>query len=88
VNTAKFDALSPELQAAVTGAAQEAAMFQRELWAVQSEQARKDVEAAGIAVNEIADKGPFQAAMVSVYDDYLAANPDMAELIKMAQETE
>ena len=88
VNTAKFDALSPELQAAVSGAAEEAALYQRELWAVQSEQARKDVEAAGILVNEIADKGPFQAAMVKVYDDYLAANPDMAKLVEMAQATE
>jgi len=88
VNTAKFDALSPELQAAVTGAAEEAALYQRELWAVQSGEARKEVEAAGIMVNEIADKGPFQDAMVKVYDDYLAANPDMADLVKMAQETE
>lgn len=88
VNTAKFDALSTELQAAVRGAAEEAALFQRELWAVQSDQARKDVEAAGIVVNEIADKGPFQAAMVKVYDDYLAANPDMAKLVEMAQATE
>ena len=88
VNTAKFAALSPELQDAVRGAAQEAALFQRELWAVQSEQARKDVEAAGIKVNEIADKGPFQEAMVKVYDDYLAANPDMAKLVEMAQSTE
>jgi TRAP-type C4-dicarboxylate transport system substrate-binding protein len=55
---------------------------------VQSDQARKDVEAAGIKVNEIADKGPFQEAMVKVYDDYLAANPDMAALVKMAQDTE
>ena len=70
------------------GAAQEAALFQRELWAVQSSQARKDVEAAGIKVNEIADKGPFQEAMVKVYDDYLAANPDMAALVEMAQSTE
>ena len=88
VNTAKFDALSSELQDAVRGAAEEAALFQRELWAVQSEQARTDVEAAGIKVNEIADKGPFQDAMVKVYDDYLAANPDMADLVKMAQDTE
>jgi len=88
VNTAKFAALSPEMQEAVRGAAQEAALFQRELWAVQSEQARKDVEAAGIAVNEIADKGPFQEAMVTVYDDYLAANPDMAKLVEMAQSTD
>lgn len=88
VNTAKFNALSEELQAAVRGAAEEAAVYQRELWAVQSEQARKDVEAAGIKVNEIADKGPFQEAMVKVYEDYLAANPDMAALVKTAQETE
>lgn len=88
VNTAKFEALSPELQAAVKGAAEEAALFQRELWAVQSEQARKDVEAAGIVVNEIADKGPFQDAMASVYDEYLAANPDMKTLVDLAKSTE
>jgi len=56
VNTAKFEALSPELQEALRGAAEEAALFQRELWAVQSDEARKEVEAAGIEVNEIADK--------------------------------
>ncbi len=88
VNTSKFDALSADMQAAVRGAAEEAALFQRELWAVQSGEARKEVEAAGIVVNEIADKGPFQAAMVKVYDDYLAANPDMAKLVEMAQTTE
>ena len=88
VNTGKFDALSAELQDAVRGAAEQAALYQRELWAVQSEQARKDVEAAGIVVNEIADKGPFQEAMVKVYDEYLAANPDMAALVEMAQSTE
>jgi tripartite ATP-independent transporter DctP family solute receptor len=88
VNTAKFDGLSAEMQEALRGAAQEAALYQRELWAVQSEQARKDVEAAGIEVNEIADKGPFQDAMAKVYDDYLAANPDMAKLVEMAQSTE
>lgn len=88
VNTAKFDALSAELQDAVRGAAEEAALYQRELWAVQSEQARKDVEAAGITVNEIADKAPFQAAMDQVYEEYLAANPDMAALVDMAKATE
>ena len=88
VNTAKFNALSPEMQTAVRAAAEEAAIYQRELWAVQSEQARKDVEAAGVAVNEIADKTPFQDAMSSVYDDYLAANPDMKKLVEIAQNTE
>ena len=88
VNTAAFAGLSAEMQTAVRGAAEEAALFQRELWAVQSSQARKDVEAAGIKVNEIADKGPFQEAMVKVYDEYLVANPDMKALVEMAQSTE
>ena len=88
VNTAKFAALSPEMQEAVRGAAEEAALFQREQWAIGSEQARKDVEAAGIAVNEIADKGPFQDAMDTVYADYLAANPDMTKLVEIARATE
>ena len=88
VNTKKFSALSEELQLAVSSAAEEAAVFQRELWAVQSAQARKDVEKAGIKVNEIADKGPFQAAMDKVYDEYLAANPDMKELVDLAKATD
>lgn len=88
VNTAKFEALSPELQAQVKAAAEDAALYQRELWAVQSDQARKDVEAAGITVSEVADKGPFQDAMASVYEDYLAANPDMRKLVEIAQSTE
>ncbi len=88
VNTAKFNALSADMQAAVREAAEEAALYQRELWAIGSEQARKDVEAAGIVVNEIADKTPFQDAMGSVYEEYLAANPGMADLIAIAQATE
>jgi len=88
VNTAKFDALSAEMQEALSGAAQEAAVYQRELWEVQTGEARTKVEDAGIVVNEIADKGPFQEAMVSVYDEYLKANPDMAELVELARNTE
>ncbi|MEP2783876.1 MAG: TRAP transporter substrate-binding protein [Pseudoruegeria sp.] len=88
VNTDKFNALSPELQEEVRGAAQAAALYQRELWDVQSGQARKDVEAAGIVVNEIADKSPFQSAMDTVYSEYLTANPDMKALVEIAQSTE
>lgn len=88
VNTEKYNALSPELQAALKSAAEEAALYQRELWAEQSAKARKDVEAAGIVVNEIADKAPFQAAMDSVYEEYLTANPDMRKLVDIAKGTE
>ncbi|MEO0910710.1 MAG: TRAP transporter substrate-binding protein, partial [Pseudomonadota bacterium] len=69
-------------------AAEKAALYQRELWAVQSDQARKDVEAAGIKVNEIADKAPFQSAMDAVYAEYLKANPEMQKLVDLAKATE
>lgn len=88
VNTAKFNALSEDMQTAVRAAAQEAALYQRELWAIGTEQARKDVESAGIVVNEIADKSAFQNAMAPVYEEYLAANPDMTKLVEIARTTE
>jgi len=87
VNTKKFNALSADMQAAVRDAAEKAALYQRELWSVQSGQARKDVEAAGIKVNEIADKSPFQNAMDSVYATYLKDNPDMKKLVDIARAT-
>ena len=88
VNTANFEALSADMQAAVRAAAEEASVYQRELWAAQTAASREAVEAAGVQINEIADKGPFQDAMAPVYADYLAANPDMAELVELAQATE
>lgn len=88
VNTAKFEALSEDMQAAVVAAAEEASVYQRELWAEQTQASREAVEAAGVQINSIADKGPFQDAMAPVYADYLAANPSMVELVEMAQATE
>ena len=87
VNTKKFEALSPSLQKAVRASAKAASLYQRALWSVQSGQARSEVEAAGIKVNEIADKGPFQDAMDAVYADYLKANPDMKKLVDLAKST-
>ena len=87
VNTKKFEALSPELQSQVRAAAKGAALYQRALWEVQSGQARTEVEAAGIKVNEIEDKSPFQDAMDSVYAEYLKANPDMKKLVDLAKST-
>jgi len=88
MNTGVFNSLSDDMQTAVVAAAEEAALYQRELWAIASAEARTQVEAAGVVVNEIADKGPFQEAMAPVYEAYLAANPDMRELVEIAQSTE
>ncbi len=88
VNTNVFNGLSAELQDSVRMAAEEAALYQRELWAIATAEARATVEEAGVVVNEIADKAPFQDAMAPVYEEYLAANPDMRELVEIAQSTE
>jgi TRAP-type C4-dicarboxylate transport system substrate-binding protein len=37
----------------------------------------------GVEVNEIADKSAFQEAMVPVYEKYLAANPEMTDLVNL-----
>ncbi|WP_415919595.1 TRAP transporter substrate-binding protein [Tateyamaria sp. SN6-1] len=88
VNTAAFDALSDDMKAAVTEAAQESATLQRELWAAREAASREAVEAGGVVVNEIADKGPFQSAMAPVYEAYFESNPDLRPLVELIQATE
>lgn len=88
VNTDTFNALSPELQAQVTEAAQEAAMLQRDLWVKREAASRETVEAAGVVVNEVADKAPFQAAMGPVYEAYFETSPDLRPLVELIQATE
>ncbi len=88
VNTDTFNALSPEMQAAVTEAAQESAVLQRELWAAREAASREAVEAAGVVVNEIADKAPFQEAMGPVYEAYFETNPSLRSLVELIQATE
>ncbi|WP_223426373.1 TRAP transporter substrate-binding protein [Tateyamaria pelophila] len=88
VNADAFNALTPELQAAVTAAAQEAALLQRDLWVEREAASRETVEAAGVLVNEVADKAPFQAAMTPVYEAYFETNPDLRPLVELIQATE
>jgi tripartite ATP-independent transporter DctP family solute receptor len=88
VSKALWDGLSAEDKEIVKTAAQNSAVYQRELWAKQDEAARKKVLAAGAQYNEIADKAPFQAAMQPVYDKFIAANPDLEGLVKAIQAVE
>ena len=88
INADTFAGLSDEHKAAVTEAAQESSAMQRELWAAREEASREKVVAAGVVVNEIADKGPFQAAMAPVYENYLAANADLKPLVELIQATD
>ncbi|MGZ2257209.1 TRAP transporter substrate-binding protein [Roseobacter sp. A03A-229] len=88
INADVYNGLSDEMKAAVTEAAVESAALQRDLWAEREATSRKMVEDGGVVVNEIADKGPFQAAMAPVYEAYLAGNPDLRPLVEMIQSTE
>ncbi len=88
VNAAAFEALSDDMKAAVTEAAQESAAMQRDLWAEREAASRKAVEEGGVVINEISDKGPFQEAMAPVYEGYLAANPDLRPLVELIAATE
>lgn len=88
VNTDVYNALSDEQKAEVKAAAEESAVLQRELWAKREADSRAKVEAAGVVVNEIADKAPFQAAMAPVYEKFLADNPDLRPLVELIQATE
>ena len=49
---------------------------------------REAVEAAGVVVNEVADKAPFQEAMAPVYEAYFETNPSLRPLVELIQATE
>ncbi|MCF2904233.1 TRAP transporter substrate-binding protein [Octadecabacter sp. CECT 8868] len=78
-----FDGLSEEHQAILREAGHNSAVLQRELWQAREAASMEIVEAGGTVVNTIADKGPFQDAMAPVYEGFLEANPDLADLVNL-----
>ena len=88
INADTFNALSDDLKAAVTEAAVESAALQQELWAARELASREKVVAAGVVVNEIADKAPFQDAMAPVIDGFLVDNPDLSALVDVIKATD
>ena len=88
INADAYNALSDDMKAAVKEAAMESAALQQELWAARETSSREMVEKAGVETNMIEDKGPFQEAMVPVYESYLSANPDLRPLVELIQATE
>ncbi|MHA3979853.1 TRAP transporter substrate-binding protein [Halovulum sp. GXIMD14794] len=81
ISKQSWDKLTPEQQDAVYKAGRESAEMQRQLWAEREAASLEKVKAAGVEVNEIADKSAFQAAMAPVYDQFLEANPDLVPLV-------
>ncbi len=88
INADVYNALSAEDQKIVKEAAVEAAALQHELWKAREKASEEKVIAAGVKANEIPDKSAFQAAMVPVYDKYLADNPALKPLVEKIQMTE
>lgn len=81
-----FDGLSAEHQAIVREAGRNSTNLQRELWQKREAASMQVVLDGGVEVNEIADKTAFQNAMSPVYDQFLSANPELADLVKTFQE--
>lgn len=88
VATSVWEGLDAETQEAVRTAARNSAATQRGLWAEREAESRAKVEAAGAKVNEVEDKTAFQALMAPVYENFIAANPDLAPVIDAIRATQ
>ncbi len=76
-----WDGLSAEQQAMVTEAGQHSQAVQRAEWAARVEASKAAIIEAGVVINAIDDKTPFQDAMASVYDGFIAQYPDLEGLV-------
>lgn len=88
INANVYNALSDDDKKIVKEAAVEAAALQHDLWKKREIASMEKVMAGGVKANEIPDKSEFQAAMVPVYDKYLADNPELKPLVELIQKTD
>ncbi|AML52097.1 TRAP transporter substrate-binding protein [Falsihalocynthiibacter arcticus] len=82
-----WDKFSEADQAIIAEAAQEAAIYQRELWAAREAKSREIVEAGGATIVEGIDTTTFSAKMGPVYEQF-ASDPIVADLLLRIQNTE
>ncbi|MDX6751994.1 TRAP transporter substrate-binding protein [Geminicoccaceae bacterium 1502E] len=80
MNKARFDGLPEEHRTAITEAAREAALFEREAMTKANQEARKTVEEKGVTITTI-DNTPFSQAVQPIYDEF----PELADLIARIQ---
>ena len=77
-----WDSLSKDDQALIKKLARDAQLDERQLWKKVEDEAMAKMKAAGIEVDTVPDKTPFQEAVKPVWDKYGAK---YAELIKRIQ---
>lgn len=88
VSKTTWDGLSDEDKAILREAGGKAANMQRELWQAREKASMEKVTAGGTVVNTIADKGAFQEAMGPVYEQFLAENPNLTDLVNLIRNAE
>ncbi|MFD1881204.1 TRAP transporter substrate-binding protein [Paracoccus pacificus] len=77
MNKAKFDGLPPAQQEAITKAAQEAALYERQIMNEAMDTAKQAVIDAGAEIIEV-DNAPFRKAVEPIYAEF----PDLVPLIE------
>ena len=77
-----WTSLSKEDQALITKLAKEAQKEQRALWYEREKQSLEDMKKAGVEINAVADKTPFQAAVKPVWDKFGAQHKALIERIQ------
>ena len=79
---ATWDSLSKDDQALVKKLAREAQLDERQLWKKVEDEAIAKMKAAGIEVDTVPDKAPFQAAVKPVWDKYGAKYSELIQRIQ------
>jgi tripartite ATP-independent transporter DctP family solute receptor len=80
-----WEKLPADDQALIKKFAREAQLDERQLWDAKVQASRDKMKAAGVKVNRIADKAPFQAAVKPVWDKYGAKYTKLIERINAVQ---
>ena len=79
---ATWDSLSKDDQALIKKLGREAQLDERQLWKRVEDEAMAKMKAAGIEVDTVADKTPFEAAVKPVWDKYGAKYGELIQRIQ------
>ncbi len=77
-----WETLSKDDQALIMKLAKEAQMEERKLWYDREKGSLEDMKKAGVEMNDVTDKKPFQAAVKPVWDKYGAAHTALIQRIQ------
>jgi tripartite ATP-independent transporter DctP family solute receptor len=77
-----FEGMSKEDQAMILKVAKEAQAEQRALWNAREKESVEKMKAAGVQINDVADKKAFQEAVKPVWDKYAAQHKALIDRIQ------